>query len=1332
MDSDTLICASKSIQVFLTETYPHAIKGVSSLCEALIFANPNSLDMIMCSINSHLENESQQTIAYRVRILARTVRYSGKELLRYRKTIVSILKFALSSSNKHVFKCGCKLLRHTLYSQSECYLHSTAYYPERDIGKMACLRNGLHDWHTPSGEQVDFCVELVQYFMINPMEEAVSDTKKIFNNDGTDDRQLLMSWRRVLKITRYIFRGMANLFLDFTDSEKMDTLQEKAISNMLSSASESTLNFLRDARKKVSIILVNLMNLAARDIEINSSEVKPNLFFADIKILKEITSLSTMLLSRHGAKFRVTEEQNMVQGVADRCCLDYTLLGYTDHITWTLQRSGIMKGRIYEEGGFGRIIPTRLLSHMVFNLYASIQRSYGHRWVFRLKEEFQTLSLEQRSRSYFSGHLSGEEVLECMKDILSLSKENVCSLSIVTGFFDGLCALCCHSKRHVGFEALKAISNLSVRFAWAIRGRTDRLIDGINLADDKVCDYGVPSCAKLSEKFDHQGKRKQFAQAINGVCNLLSLKPCIKAISTNQKIRNKFIRAFCRTDRVIELMPAEDVPQLSYLLYEIFRQIRSGWMVLPRSAEIFEKDHKSCLQFLVEQLVSDKKRSHSEDISEINDDKKHEHVSFESQHWRNRLFIAWFLLQMIDYSYIERYYFSSEIMEVTSTILKGEKGQPLQLTPIGMMGKSVSLLLSFQISDQKIREKMTKSFESQFLNSTFVERFCVALSYNHKQAGDHNPQWAHGVTEVLRDVGHNMAGAILYPMQRTGRASGLFSLTHVQLIENIFSVFTLNKKVQAAEVFLAIAHKLAVSPPCEDQAKLQCTAVEIFTGVCRSLMLSSLTPQDWENKFCLSFLDEILPGFPLSLQACFYDGIRYVIHSCSFNQFQFLTDWIVTKIERNLWQSGKEGKQEANVSTSDLTDGFAYQLKLLTIMSSVLIEVDAYHSYRWYEGSESKEAKNSNFGKDLIKVQTLQIIFNRLLPCIVDSVGHPYERCRGSIAGLMYRICQINRKLDQYVSLNMMNEIIIALEKHVHEKSISFQEECHSRITIGKLILTFLRWGDTSFYCDFILRILPLAFESMTLSERTTSDSAQLLLDAEVVKIFRNVLAEVASIHFIPFGRETDINKVLESLEFISNSPVWQIRQVVAHFLRCFHSCHRFKFTISQTESATNIVATLLADERREVSSAALAALIGILAITPADEVFKLVESFKRIANASIIRGKRVKKATEPSEDELAKETKRAQLQQKSVYILCAAILSRPYSTPNFVPIALKAISQHSFERRASLAVRETVKKCCSEYKRTHIDQWQAHRRQFNQEQLEALDDVVSTPHYYA
>ena len=132
-----------------------------------------------------------------------------------------------------------------------------------------------------------------------------------------------------------------------------------------------------------------------------------------------------------------------------------------------------------------------------------------------------------------------------------------------------------------------------------------------------------------------------------------------------------------------------------------------------------------------------------------------------------------------------------------------------------------------------------------------------------------------------------------------------------------------------------------------------------------------------------------------------------------------------------------------------------------------------------------------------------------------------------------------------------------------------------------------------------------------------------------------------------------------------------------------------------------------------------------------------LVTKYVNIANKSLKKKKRQKDttrelSTEESELLATKEKARASRQQRSVFVLCAVVMGSPYKTPPYIPVALAALSKHSFEQRASLSVREVVKMVCSEFKKTHTDNWEQHRAQFTQEQIEALEDVVSTPHYYA
>jgi hypothetical protein len=145
-----------------------------------------------------------------------------------------------------------------------------------------------------------------------------------------------------------------------------------------------------------------------------------------------------------------------------------------------------------------------------------------------------------------------------------------------------------------------------------------------------------------------------------------------------------------------------------------------------------------------------------------------------------------------------------------------------------------------------------------------------------------------------------------------------------------------------------------------------------------------------------------------------------------------------------------------------------------------------------------------------------------------------------------------------------------------------------------------------------------------------------------------------------------------------------------------------------------------------------MAALTGIFAASPSEDVSRLVKKYARLASSSKMR--RARKGVQKDEVvDNESEKIRGRNQQVSVFALCATIMAQPYDTPSYVPEALAAISKHSFEKNAPLGVRDTVKKCCAEYKRTHMsDNWELHRSKFSLEQLEAFEDVVSTPHYYA
>lgn len=269
-----------------------------------------------------------------------------------------------------------------------------------------------------------------------------------------------------------------------------------------------------------------------------------------------------------------------------------------------------------------------------------------------------------------------------------------------------------------------------------------------------------------------------------------------------------------------------------------------------------------------------------------------------------------------------------------------------------------------------------------------------------------------------------------------------------------------------------------------------------------------------------------------------------------------------------------------------------------------------------------------------------------------------------------------------------------------------------------------------------MIPLLPLAFESLQPMEGEVSVENR-GLEAELVKGYRYNVADVSTNCIVTYGAAEDMTRVLGILNTMKSHDWWQIRQATAHYLRCFQGSHKFILSCEQEELCMDIAVSLLSDDRREVSSAAMSVLTGILAVLPEGSVAELVSKYVDIANKSLKKKKRkMDKAPGMTQEKLenasSKEKERAVRQQTAVFFLCAVVMGRPYDVPSYVPEALAALSKHSFEQRANLGVREVVKMCCSEFKRTHTDNWTSHKEQFTQTQLDALEDVVSTPHYYA
>lgn len=1393
MDNDTFICSLNSVRTFLIdETHPLAVKYASALCEAIASAralpesNRNSspgFRNLALPLSGDLEALSRNGVLYRLRCFAGAVKRAGVEVLTFGDHIFKTLHFALKHDDKHIFKAGCKVLRHVLHSQSESYPISTDSCSRVgstvSFGESAQLVNDKIHWHIPTGEQLDFVAELIEtfvysrigklcangdYVLVEKISDMEIDGAKISSSIKQDR---VGEWRRCLRILRYVIRGCPSLFLDggtsgISSDEKPELdPNEAAVKSLIDQSSAKTQALLMSSRERFANIILYLLALVSSEsaefeasIQLSKSGDSlrnkdiASMIASDRKICKEIAAITQLLYTRRSASFRSTDAFNLWKAQKD-LSNDRVTLNHRKEISSVLQKAGCTSPdllQIYSDGEEGgKSLPRRMVTNRVEIFLHSFQRTSSFQVPRRLRRDRGLKSTAVSEKVLFLDIDSFFDEVAKVVDIKNgpFSSKKFHALDKYEYILDGAFSLACHHSSAIRGYGISAVEYGVSRFGWLVHDRTPHLISSLKVQDVKP-KYGIPSCAKLTLN-DKSSSRKRLSEVLKGVCLIIAVPRVMKEIMASEERRILLLKALCDTQRVIAMLPDEEMQKMLSYLHQIFTSFRSRFYTMPRITNTAEDQHIVCLSNLLDLL----EEKHIDD-SEIN----------SSLNWRNRLLVFWFITTLAD----KRYFLSGKnklvdrMWETCIHIIKSETGQPIQKVALGLFGRLAN------ISEYSQAHNSADLLCTNMENEDFCRTLSEALVYNHREdrsvGGGHSAQWSLGVNEMIKDASSNIAPKVIFPFLRAGRASSFFKVSHSQLIHIVLSNMVSESRKKACKHLLSIAKGLASSPPSEDQRNQLCTSAEIFAGVFVGIMHAEDTEtmilSCEENIF--PFMDIVLEMIPSSILGAFLDALRYGMSKVQPQLFVPLCSWAIGKIENSLWQQEDDGATSA-------MEGFAAQSKWLAIMNIILIQMDlqtdSVEYVPWQSYLESNEiyldtGKQVNVASSGALASSWDDICSSLLPVLLNALGHPYQSCRERIASVLFRIayCDRNRNAirddeDKSTPRSLIISKLLSLNKSTDKSSKVHQ---HSLITARLFISYCIHHGESrEEFAHYIISLLPLAFASIKPyvdedeDESKEDDPEIRMLQAQVVKAYRYTISEISVSCIIAYGSSSDLSIILETLDSVSKHKVWQLRLAVAHYLRCYQGNHKFLFSTKQTKKTTRIVARLLADERREVSAAAMAALTGILAASPQTIVSALVEKYRKKANNSVMKKakklKAVKAVSDSPEVEMKnelntvaeKEKERVMKQQTSVYFLCAAVLATPYETPAYVPVALAALSKHSYEKSAPFAVRETVKMCCGEYKRTHMsDNWEIHRKQFSREQLEALEDVVSTPHYYA
>ncbi|GKY98731.1 hypothetical protein MPSEU_000829400 [Mayamaea pseudoterrestris] len=1398
MDNEIHDVAVRAVERFIQEeTLLSAEKDVAIVCQAAAAArfvrdglvDSPGLDILIGTLAGECSHISTKTMIYRLRCLAGAVKSAGSGLLKHRHLISKAIEFALASNDRHLLKTGCKLLRHTLATLSESYPISSDYRPRlyKDkskrliLGRSAQLHRDEVIWHVPDISCVEFFAELLSSHVICPLDELCNAAEEF----GISGRSVMLSTtdviglRRCLRIIRYVVRGGSGLLLDceLEGANHSDVVPyEKSSSRLLDIASTESISALRGIRGRLCSTLIVLSSIIASDtLYPDAAATLPAddpyrktlpLIASDPKICKECCDISLLLLTRRGAAFR-SQEGRTIWKAQKQLATDFTLCAAVDRLVEVLQMGnqyGNSSSILFKDGeDAGKTISRRLLVTRIQLFHDLLQRNASFQIPRRLRR-YERDQNRNRNILFSVDHALSDMI--ATREIM-LQTVSCRPLDLYEGVIDGLFALCCHSNTHIRASAISVIDYALTRFGWILGPRVPRLLSGLALQDNDLHGkFGVPSCLQLSNELNQQGKRKRLAEAIKGVCAILALPRSVRLLLGSWTLRLKFVQTLCYTDELMTLLPAEELQKVVHYLQAIFSPFRSSIYVLPATTLLDEGDRIKCITFLIGMLsVSDKL------ATELNDSEESDSADSGKAHWKMLLFAGWFLLNFTDKEDIQKDSpVCAALWSTCFSLIENNNGQPLQRVALGMLGKLILLPQQAQNHESLIQ---------RLSNDSFCKVFGQALVYDHKEdtsfGGGHKSEWSNGVENIIRDASRHLAPKSLFPFQRTSQSLGSFKIAHSQLIERaLSSIDNVQVLDDITRKLLLFSEELASAPPSEDQRNQQVTAAEIFAGVSSTYIRSSRDLEAVWGETLLPHLENAITRVPFSLCGAYFDALRFSLQYARATSFMHLNSWLADKVKSTLWQSKASGSHVVDTVTdtnghNSGTDGFTAQSKWLHLMSAVIIEMDECSvrnrctSWRWYESAllpvaPLTLASNSSKSLNLGWAELWNIINDNLLPFLTGALGHPFDSCRDHIARTLFWICYSYRRLVRSAVRGISHEAPLIhkmkdpssmiLHKIMSLRNVDsweFSERCHALNTVRRFISYCVHLGESKFeYSEYVVPLLPLVFEALdSASEDEISNgilhdqdenTTRRALEAEVVKAYRYMISDISITAVVSYGRDEDMVQLLDATEFACKHEKWQVRLGGANFLRCFQFAHKFLLRPEDAEKATTIAVSLLADERREVSSAGMSALVGILAASPTTNVARKVDSYAKLANRT--RLKKPKKDATVSfvtEKDFLQEKKRSHDQQVSVFFLVSSIMSQPYETPSYVPQALEAISKHSFERSAPLGVRDTVKKCCAEYKRTHMsDSWDVHRSMFTQEQLEAFEDVTSTPHYYA
>ncbi|PCH33392.1 ARM repeat-containing protein [Wolfiporia cocos MD-104 SS10] len=198
------------------------------------------------------------------------------------------------------------------------------------------------------------------------------------------------------------------------------------------------------------------------------------------------------------------------------------------------------------------------------------------------------------------------------------------------------------------------------------------------------------------------------------------------------------------------------------------------------------------------------------------------------------------------------------------------------------------------------------------------------------------------------------------------------------------------------------------------------------------------------------------------------------------------------------------------------------------------------------------------------------------------------------------------------------------------------------------------------------------------------------------------------------------INPMLDAIFVaIQKSPSWRVRLKIIPLVQVFYFRQFPLISDGKIIEMIEVICRCMDDEVVEVRESAATTLSGILRLSPRRSVLQLRDRFVRLLRNSSL----------PDRQSPAYNSA---LRQRHAAILgiCALVDSYPYTVERWLPELLTGVlAEHTYD---PIPISTTVRKCASDFKKTHQDTWHEDSKRFTDAQLAALSTLLTGSSYYA